>query len=1145
MNFGLGLVLSFTDNASAGINNAVNSLNQLTQTAERASASLDQMASLSALSVVTDQMGSSFVDAGATIISTLSSVVKEVTDTGTTLMYAGNQLQMLYSDLGEGAGEMMLGKIQQYAKESIFAFEDLIPVVTSLKSVGIEAFDNIATSTGSANQTLMDYASDLAAFAPQMRNAYGTGIKAAMGALREYIAEGNALSLKRGAGIDITSILGEAKGSTIEERSQQVADLIEKLGMLGMTASLAGTPMQRLSNMGDVLFQTIAKISDSGVYDKFTSLIEKLSEYIFAIPDEELDNIAKVIGGALTTIMTPLEWVIDEVLSLADSFRELIKTRPNLVKFATVGVAVTGALLVIAGVALKATSAFSGLSLMLLTLGKDFKSLGGLIATGSLRILATLLPIATAIGLIALAWKNDFAGIKTTLTTFINDIVEIAKLLIDAWDFNLSDENFQKAKELGIMPLIEAILDLRYRFDFFKDGFISGWEEIGKKVENIVSKLLEPIKKLGFTDLTGKFTEFLQIFSGSSTQSAFDLGEKFANITIALSGLLAGFVAFKKVAKIFSGITAIVKPLLSLIVAHPIVALVVALVGALALLYAKCEPFREFVNELFGTIKDSLSSIVEPMREVFMSLLLSAIPIVKQLIGAFKEFLPQVMSFIPQVVGLISNVLNAVIELVIGVLPAVMNVMGTLVNTFIALLPTLMSIWTAIMNVIEAVIPIVTQLIDMLVPFITELVTLLSQLVANILPIIVNLIDEIVPLIMDVVSLILPMLQDIVTSLLPVIQTVLTVVISLVRKLLPIIQTVVSVVAEIIAMVVKVAAVVIPIITQIVQMIVNILIPIIDAIVTAIGFVIDIVVGIVQIVVSVIAQIITIITGIIEVIVSILGAIIQAIMVVVEVIVGIVTTIIETIVNIIKGIIVAVQTVWDGIVAVFSGAIDFFTGVFEAVFESVSSIFTKIGDFFTEVWNKVVNLFNTIGDAIGDSIKSAINFVLEGAINIINGFINAINLAIGVINAIPGVSISKLSTLEVPQLAQGGVVDKPTMSVIGEAGAEAVMPLENNLGWIGKLAGMITEKMDNIRPVNTSQMTTTNNSNMNQRYLTNNNSNTHNTYEGDTDNSVTFNEGAIQLTVQNASEEEAIRMAKKIMEYIKRRKELDDMANYA
>ena len=43
---------------------------------------------------------------------------------------------------------------------------------------------------------------------------------------------------------------------------------------------------------------------------------------------------------------------------------------------------------------------------------------------------------------------------------------------------------------------------------------------------------------------------------------------------------------------------------------------------------------------------------------------------------------------------------------------------------------------------------------------------------------------------------------------------------------------------------------------------------------------------------------------------------------------------------------------------------------------------------------------------------------------------------------------------------------------------------------------------------------------------------------------VNFNEGAIQITVQNASEEEAMRLAKMIMEYIKRQKQLDRMMNY-
>lgn len=43
-------------------------------------------------------------------------------------------------------------------------------------------------------------------------------------------------------------------------------------------------------------------------------------------------------------------------------------------------------------------------------------------------------------------------------------------------------------------------------------------------------------------------------------------------------------------------------------------------------------------------------------------------------------------------------------------------------------------------------------------------------------------------------------------------------------------------------------------------------------------------------------------------------------------------------------------------------------------------------------------------------------------------------------------------------LAQGGIVNSPTLSMVGEAGREAVIPLENNTGWIDTLAGDIVNR---------------------------------------------------------------------------------------
>ena len=52
--------------------------------------------------------------------------------------------------------------------------------------------------------------------------------------------------------------------------------------------------------------------------------------------------------------------------------------------------------------------------------------------------------------------------------------------------------------------------------------------------------------------------------------------------------------------------------------------------------------------------------------------------------------------------------------------------------------------------------------------------------------------------------------------------------------------------------------------------------------------------------------------------------------------------------------------------------------------------------------------------------------------------------------------------------ATGGVFDKPTLGVFGEAGAEAIVPLEKNLGWAKNVAELITNRMSvpyNASPV--------------------------------------------------------------------------------
>ena len=150
------------------------------------------------------------------------------------------------------------------------------------------------------------------------------------------------------------------------------------------------------------------------------------------------------------------------------------------------------------------------------------------------------------------------------------------------------------------------------------------------------------------------------------------------------------------------------------------------------------------------------------------------------------------------------------------------------------------------------------------------------------------------------------------------------------------------------------------------------------------------------------------------------------------------------------------SSAWSGIKNAFSATAQWFGDIFSKAWSAIKSVFSNFGSFFSGLWDGIKNTFSKIGTKIGDAISGAVKSGINGVINmiekIINGGIKLINGAIGLINKIPGVSIGKLSLLELPRLARGGIVNRPTLAEIGEDGAEAVIPLENNTEWLDKVA---------------------------------------------------------------------------------------------
>ena len=136
------------------------------------------------------------------------------------------------------------------------------------------------------------------------------------------------------------------------------------------------------------------------------------------------------------------------------------------------------------------------------------------------------------------------------------------------------------------------------------------------------------------------------------------------------------------------------------------------------------------------------------------------------------------------------------------------------------------------------------------------------------------------------------------------------------------------------------------------------------------------------------------------------------------------------------------------------GIYDFFSTKISNIWDSLPSIpelFTL--DFWIGLVEDIGGAFLGIGDFLIEGMKAGIN----GIISLINSMFASINFSKTI--DLPGLDPMTvgfdLTSWSIPALAKGGIVNKPTLAMIGEDGPEAVVPLSqrNNPGGAGMGGG--------------------------------------------------------------------------------------------
>jgi len=184
-------------------------------------------------------------------------------------------------------------------------------------------------------------------------------------------------------------------------------------------------------------------------------------------------------------------------------------------------------------------------------------------------------------------------------------------------------------------------------------------------------------------------------------------------------------------------------------------------------------------------------------------------------------------------------------------------------------------------------------------------------------------------------------------------------------------------------------------------------------------------------------------------------------------------------------IILALKKTLEVLKATFKTVFDFIKAIVSKVFAAITDIYnSKLGwllpagplikailflkDNWDEIWGGIQATFKTVTDAlvstfrtvkgtilgIWDGMVSGIKGAINSVIGTINGFIQRINsikirvpgVDIPLVGRVGGFSVGMPNIPEIPSLAKGGIVNRPTLAMLGESGPEAVVPLGRGRG---------------------------------------------------------------------------------------------------
>lgn len=421
-----------------------------------------------------------------------------------------------------------------------------------------------------------------------------------------------------------------------------------------------------------------------------------------------------------------------------------------------------------------------------------------------------------------------------------------------------------------------------------------------------------------------------------------------------------------------------------------------------------------------------------------------------------QELVPVLMELIPPLItSVLPKILNAAVQVVEALVEGIVQAFPSLIQTIATLLPQIITMLAGLIpQITGALLNAIPLLIETIIQAVAQILTALGEVLPTVIEQIVAILPQIIQAITDNIPV---LLEAAINFLMAIVQAIPVIIPMLIEALPGIIENILNAVLTAIPLLLNGAiqlfmAIIkaIPvIITSLGKALPEIITTIISAVIDAIPMLLDGAVDLLMAIIEAIPIIIPVLVEMLpEIINSILDAVIDAIPLLLNAAIDLLFAIIDAIPVLIPALVKSLPTIIKSIISSLLNAIP---QILSTALKLFMTLITAVGQIIPKLASKLGEIITTIKNNLVEKAKNILKF---------DWSLPKLKMPHLKISGEFSLSPPKVPKFSIDWYARGGVFDTPTLfpygdgqiGGLGEAGAEAIVPLENNTKWLDRIA---------------------------------------------------------------------------------------------